>query len=64
MSPSWRSMATFASAAFSRASESIADEESIPMTGLPVRRAIGIEIRPVPTASSTTGPSASAARPT
>jgi hypothetical protein len=47
-----------------RATSSIAVETSIPITRRPVRSAIGIATRPVPTASSTTGPSASSASET
>ena len=38
-------------------------EESIPITGRPVASATGIATRPLPIASSTSGPSASRARP-
>ena len=48
----------------SRAIASIAGEQSIPITGLPVSRAIAIATRPLPTASSTIGPSASRASQT
>ena len=43
---------------------SIAGDESIPRTRLPVSRATGIATRPFPTASSTIGPSASRASST
>ena len=64
MSPSCSSSSTPASAARARACSSIAGEESIPTTRLPVACATGIATRPFPTASSTSGPSASRASST
>ena len=58
MSPSRRSSSTPAAAAFARACSSIAGEVSIPITVLPVACATGIATRPLPTASSASGPSA------
>ena len=52
-----RSEATPASSARSRHTSSILGDESIPITRIPCA-AVGIAIRPVPTASSTTGPPA------
>ena len=49
------SSATPASSAAARATASIPGDESTPITSIPAR-AIGTAIRPVPTASSTTGP--------
>ena len=57
----WKPMPARARA---EAPSSIAGERSIPITRRPVRRAIGTATRPFPTASSTTGPSASAASET
>ena len=56
-SPTRRSSraATPASSPAARATASIPGDESTPITSIPAR-AIGIAIRPVPTASSTTGP--------
>ena len=45
-------------------SSSIAGDESIPRTRFPVSRATGIATRPLPTPSSTIGPSASRASST
>jgi hypothetical protein len=42
----------------------MAGEESMPITGRPVARATGMATLPFPTASSTSGPSASRASPT
>ena len=51
--------------ALAGAGASIAGEESIPMhAACPVSRATGIATRPLPTASSTSGPSASRASST
>jgi hypothetical protein len=47
-----------------RATSSIAGDESIPSRGFPVARTTSIATRPVPTISSTIGPSASRARST
>ena len=47
-----------------RACASIAGDESIPRTCRPVSRATGIATRPLPTASSTSGPSLSRASST
>ncbi len=62
MSPSRSSIGS--PAARSRAIASIAGDESTPITRLPVSRAIGIATRPLPTASSTIGSSASRASAT
>ena len=64
MSPSRRTSSTPAAAARSRAWASIAGELSIPSTGRPVAFATGIATRPLPIASSTSGPSASRASAT
>ena len=58
MSPLRRSSCTPAAAARSLACLSIAGEESMPTTRFPVTCATGIATRPLPTASSTSGPSA------
>ena len=42
----------------------MARERSMPITRFPVSRAIGIDTRPLPTASSTIGSAASCASPT
>jgi hypothetical protein len=55
------SRSTPASDAFARACASIAGELSMPITRRPVACATGIATRPFPTASSTSGPSDSAA---
>jgi len=64
MSPSRSSSSTPAAAARSRACTSMAGEVSIPSTGRPVASATGIATRPLPTASSTNGPSVSRASST
>ena len=64
MSPSRRSSSTPAAAAFARACASIAGDESMPITRWPVACATGIATRPLPIASSTSGPFASRASST
>ena len=54
-SPRRRSTSTPFAAAYSRATSSMPADESTPITAIPLC-AIGTAIRPVPTASSTTGP--------